>query len=58
MGKAAARKYIKKFAAAEFGKKIERIGVEIQNVVKKWFNVDLKDPQYERGVDTQIILRI
>lgn len=28
---------------------------EIQKVVKNWFNVDLKDPQYERGVDTQII---
>ncbi|MDB9422970.1 AAA family ATPase [Microcystis aeruginosa CS-563/04] len=28
---------------------------EIQNVVKNWFNVDLKEPQYERGVDTQII---
>ncbi len=28
---------------------------EIQRVIKQWFSVDLKDPQYERGVDTQII---
>jgi hypothetical protein len=28
---------------------------EIQRVIKEWFNVDLKDPQYERGIDTQII---
>ncbi|NCR41559.1 MAG: AAA family ATPase [Microcystis aeruginosa W13-11] len=28
---------------------------EIQNVVRNWFSVDLKEPQYERGVDTQII---
>lgn len=29
--------------------------IEIQRVIKQWFSVDLKDPQYERGVDTQII---
>lgn len=28
---------------------------EIQKVVKNWFTVELKEPQYERGVDTQII---
>ncbi len=28
---------------------------EIQRVIKQWFSVDLGDPQYERGVDTQII---
>lgn len=28
---------------------------EIQRVIKQWFSVDLRDPQYERGVDTQII---
>jgi len=28
---------------------------EIQRVIKQWFSVDLKEPQYERGVDTQII---
>lgn len=28
---------------------------EIQRVIKQWFSVDLSDPQYERGVDTQII---
>lgn len=28
---------------------------EIKNVVKNWFSVELKEPQYERGVDTQII---
>lgn len=28
---------------------------EMQRVIKQWFSVDLKDPQYERGVDTQII---
>lgn len=28
---------------------------EIQRVIKEWFSVDLRDPQYERGVDTQII---
>lgn len=28
---------------------------EIRSVIKQWFDVDLRDPQYERGVDTQII---
>lgn len=28
---------------------------EIKRVIQQWFSVDLKDPQYERGVDTQII---
>ena len=28
---------------------------EIQKVVQQWFNVELRVPQYERGVDTQII---
>ncbi len=28
---------------------------EIKRVIDQWFNVELKDPQYERGVDTQII---
>jgi AAA domain, putative AbiEii toxin, Type IV TA system len=28
---------------------------EIKRVIKQWFSVDLKDPQYERGIDTQII---
>jgi len=28
---------------------------EIQQVVKDWFSVELKPPQYEKGVDTQII---
>ena len=28
---------------------------EIQRVIKQWFSVDLRDPQYERGIDTQII---
>jgi hypothetical protein len=27
---------------------------EIRNVVKRWFSVDLLDPQYEEGKDTQI----
>jgi len=29
--------------------------LEIQQVIKQWFSVDLKEPQYEKGVDTQII---
>ncbi len=28
---------------------------EIQRVIQQWFSVELKNPQYERGVDTQII---
>jgi len=28
---------------------------EIQQVVKEWFSVELKPPQYEKGVDTQIV---
>ena len=28
---------------------------EIQKVIKQWFSVGLREPQYERGVDTQII---
>ncbi len=28
---------------------------EIQKLIKNWFNVDLRPPRYERGVDTQII---
>lgn len=28
---------------------------EIKNAVQKWFDVELKPPQYERGIDTQII---
>ena len=28
---------------------------EIQRVVKEWFSVELKEPKYEKGVDTQII---
>lgn len=28
---------------------------EIQRLIKDWFNVDLRPPRYERGVDTQII---
>jgi hypothetical protein len=28
---------------------------EIQRVIRQWFSVDLRDPEYERGVDTQII---
>lgn len=27
---------------------------EIQRVMKQWFSVDLRDPKYERGIDTQI----
>ncbi len=27
---------------------------EIQRAVRRWFSVDLSDPHYERGVDTQI----
>jgi len=29
--------------------------VEIQNVVDRWFSVELIEPKYERGVDTQIV---
>ena len=28
---------------------------EIQRVIQQWFSVGLRDPQYERGVDTQIV---
>ena len=28
---------------------------EVKRVIKEWFSVDLRNPQYERGVDTQII---
>jgi predicted ATPase len=28
---------------------------EIKKVIQRWFNVNLSDPQYEKGVDTQII---
>jgi hypothetical protein len=28
---------------------------EIQQVVKEWFSVELKPPQYEKGVDTEIV---
>lgn len=28
---------------------------EIQKVIREWFSVELKDPEYERGVDTQIV---
>ena len=28
---------------------------EIQRVVQEWFSVELKEPKYEKGVDTQII---
>lgn len=28
---------------------------EIQKVIQEWFNVELKAPEYERGVDTQIV---
>jgi hypothetical protein len=28
---------------------------EIQKVIEKWFGVNLKPPQYEKGVDTQIV---
>jgi hypothetical protein len=28
--------------------------VEIRDVVKRWFSVELQEPKYERGVDTQI----
>jgi predicted ATPase len=28
---------------------------EIKKVVRQWFSVDLTDPKYERGLDTQII---
>ena len=28
---------------------------EIKNVVRRWFSVDLVEPKYERGVDTQIV---
>lgn len=28
---------------------------EIKDVVRRWFSVDLKEPKYERGVDTQIV---
>ncbi len=28
---------------------------EIGKIIKNWFNVDLRPPRYERGVDTQII---
>lgn len=27
---------------------------ELQRVIKQWFSVDLREPKYERGVDTQI----
>ncbi|WP_416672167.1 ATP-dependent nuclease [Egbenema bharatensis] len=27
---------------------------EIQRVIKQWFSVELREPQYEKGVDTQI----
>lgn len=28
---------------------------EIKEVVRRWFSVELREPQYERGVDTQIV---
>jgi len=28
---------------------------EIKNVVRRWFSVELTEPKYERGVDTQIV---
>ena len=28
---------------------------EMKRVIKQWFSVDLRDPKYERGVDTQIV---
>lgn len=28
---------------------------EIQKVIREWFSVELKAPEYERGVDTQIV---
>lgn len=28
---------------------------EIQRVIRQWFSVELKDPEYERGVDAQIV---
>jgi len=28
---------------------------EIQKVIRQWFSVDLRDPIYEKGVDTQIV---
>jgi hypothetical protein len=28
---------------------------EIKSVIKQWFSVELRDPKYKRGVDTQII---
>lgn len=28
---------------------------EVKRVIQQWFSVDLRNPQYERGVDTQII---
>jgi hypothetical protein len=28
---------------------------EIKNVVRRWFSVELSEPKYERGVDTQIV---
>jgi predicted ATPase len=28
---------------------------EIQRAIEQWFSVELKDPKYERGVDTQIV---
>ena len=28
---------------------------EIQRVIYRWFSVDLKPPQYEKGIDTQIV---
>jgi len=28
---------------------------EIKRVIKQWFSVDLSNPKYERGVDTQIV---
>ncbi len=28
---------------------------ELQRIIKQWFSVDLREPQYERGVDTQIV---
>ena len=28
---------------------------EIQRVIQQWFSVELKDPLYEKGVDTQIV---
>lgn len=37
------------------GYKFPQEWVEIQEVAKRWFSVELKPPKYEKGIDTQIL---